>query len=130
MTPRNRQEGVAVLSVIMIMIVLGLAGAYLAEAVSGRYAASALDRYSRQADQAAASGLDWARNRALVGGSCANTSLSYAGMTVNITCTALQVNENGTLYYIFDVTSDARYGTYGSADFVRRTRRARLAAIH
>jgi Tfp pilus assembly protein PilX len=130
MTPRNRQEGVAVLSVIMIMIVLGLAGAYLAESVSGRYAASALDRASRQADQAAASGLDWARNRALVGASCANTSLSYAGMTVAITCTALQVNENGTLYYIFDVASDARYGSYGSPDFVRRTRRARLAAIH
>lgn len=125
---RKRQEGVAILSVIMIMILLGLAGAYLAESVSGRYAASALDRYSRQADQAAASGLDWARNRALVGGSCTNTSLTYAGMTVNITCTALQVDENGTLYYIFDVTSDARYGTYGSADFVRRTRQERLAA--
>ena len=130
MTPRKRQEGVAVLSVIMIMIVLGLAGAYLAESVSGRYAATALDRYSRQADQAAASGLDWARNRALVGASCANTSLSYAGMTVDITCASLQVNENGTLYFIFDVASDARYGSYGSADFVRRTRRSRLAAIH
>ena len=128
MTLRNRQEGVAILSVIMIMIVLGLAGAYLAESVSGRYAASALDRYSRQADQAAASGLDWARNRALVGGSCVNTSLAYADLTVDITCTALQVNENGTLYYIFDVTSDARYGTYGSAEFVRRTRQERLAA--
>lgn len=127
MNLRKRQEGVAILGVIMIMIVLGLAGAYLAESVSGRYAAAALDRLSRQADQAAASGLEWARNRALVGASCANASLAYAGMTVNITCTSLQVNENGTLYYIFDVTSDARYGSYGNADFVRRTRRARLS---
>lgn len=126
----KRQQGVALLGVIIVMVVLGLAGAYLAEAVSGRYAASALDRLSRQADQAAASGIDWARNRALVGGTCANTSLSYAGMTVDITCVALQVNENGTLYYIFDVTSDARHGTFGNADFVRRTRRARLAAAH
>ncbi len=66
-------------------------------------------------------------NRALVGGSCANASLSYASMTVDIACTALQVNENGTLYYIFDVTSDARHGSFGNADFVHRTRRARLS---
>lgn len=125
-----RQRGVALLGVIIVMIVLGLAGAYLAESVAGRYAASALDRFSRQADQAAASGIDWARNRALVGGSCANASLAYAGFTVDITCTALQVDENGTLYYVFDVTSDARYGSYGTPEFVRRTRRARLAATH
>jgi Tfp pilus assembly protein PilX len=123
----RQQQGVALLSVIVIMIVLGLAGGYLAESVSGRYAASALDRFGRQADQAAASGIDWARNRALVGGSCAGATLAYAGLSVDITCSALQVNENGTLYYIFDVTSDARYGTYGNPDFVRRTRRARLA---
>ena len=126
----KRQQGVALLGVIIVMIVLGLAGAYLAESVAGRYAASAMDRFSRQADQAAASGIDWARNRAIVSASCANTSLAYAGMTVDITCTALQVNENGTLYYIFDVTSVASYGTYGTPEFVRRTRRARLAAIH
>lgn len=38
-----------------------------------------------------------------------------------------QVDENGTLYDVFAVTADARHGAYGSPDFVRRSRRARLA---
>lgn len=127
MTTPQRQQGVALLGVIMIMLVLGLVAAYLAEAISGRYAAAALDRLSRQADHAAATGLEWARDRALVAGSCVNTQIAYAGMTVDISCAALQVNENGTLYWIFDIAADARHGSYGDPDFVRRNRRARLA---
>lgn len=123
----QRQDGVALLSVIMIMLVLGLVAAWFAEAISGRYAAAALDRLSRQADHAAATGLEWARDRALVAGSCANTQIAYAGMTVDISCAALQVNENGTLYWVFDIAADARHGSYGNPDFVRRSRSARLA---
>jgi MSHA biogenesis protein MshP len=112
----------------MVMLVLGLIAAYFAEALSGRFAAAAQDRMMRQADHAAASGLEWARNRALVSASCTTTQLQIAGMTVDVTCTTLQVNENGTLYAIFDIIADARYGSYGDADFVRRSQRARLAA--
>jgi len=128
MNAKQKQGGVALLSVIMIMMVLGLVAAYLAEAISGRYTAAVLDRLSRQADHAAASGLDWARNRALVAGSCANIQIAYAGMTVDITCATAQVNENGTLYNVFVIGAEARHGTYGNADFVRRSRSARLAA--
>jgi len=128
MTTKKNQRGVALLSVIMIMIVLGLVAAYLAEAISNRYAVAALDRLSRQADHAAAAGLEWARNRALAGGSCASAQIAYAGMTVDITCATLQVNENGTLYAVFEIAAEARHGSYGNADFVRRSRQARLAA--
>ena len=124
----HSQRGIALLSVIMIMVVLGAVAAWLAEAISGRYAAVALDRLSQQADHAAASGLEWARSRALQAGSCANTQLQFAGMTVDISCTTLQVNENGVLYAVFEIAADARHGSYGDADFVRRMRRARLAA--
>ena len=124
----TRQRGVALLSVIMIMLVLGLIAAYLAEGLSGRFAAIAQNRMMRQADHAAASGLEWARNRALVAGSCTTSQLQFSGMTVDVACTTVQVNENGTLYAIFDITADARHGTYGNADFVRRSQRARLAA--
>ncbi len=128
MNTRQGQKGIALLSVIMVMLVLGLIAAYLAEAISGRHAASALDALQRQADHAAQAGLEWARDRALVAGSCANTQLAYGDMTVDVSCATLQVNENGVLYSVFDVAADARHGTYGNADFVRRTRRARLAA--
>jgi len=124
----TRQHGVALLSVIMIMLVLGLIAAYFAESLSGRFAATAQDRLMRQADHAAMSGIEWARDRALVAGSCTTSQLAFAGMTVDVTCTTLQVNENGTLYAIFDITADARHGTYGNPDFVRRSQRARLAA--
>jgi type II secretory pathway pseudopilin PulG len=125
--PRG-QRGMALLSVIMVMLVLASIAAYLAEAISGRHAAGALAVLQRQADHAAQAGIEWARDRALVGGSCANAQIAYAGMTVDVSCATVQVNENGVLYAVFDVAADARHGSYGNADFVRRTRRARLAA--
>ncbi len=128
MSGPRKQQGIALLSVIFVMLVLAMIAAYLAEAISGRHAAAALDALQRQADHAAESGIEWARDRALVAGSCANTQLAYGDMTIDVTCAALQVNENGTLYAIFDVSATGWRGTYGDADFVRRTRRARLAA--
>lgn len=128
MSGPRRQRGIALLSVIFVMLVLAMMAAYLAEAISGRHVAATLDALQRQADHAAQAGVEWARDRALVAGACANTQLAYGDLTVDVTCATQQVNENGTLYAIFDVTATAWRGTYGDTEFVRRTRRARLAA--
>lgn len=126
MSARRKQEGFALLAVIVVMLVLGMMSAYLAEAISGRHAAASVDALQRQADQAALSGLEWARGRAL-GGTCAVEQIAYAGFTVDVACVTLQVDENGTLYDVFDVTAAAWHGSYGNPDFVRRSRRARFA---
>lgn len=123
----RRQGGFALLAVIGVMLVLGMISAYLAEAISGRHAANALDVLQRQAGQAAEAGVEWARGRAATGGACAPAQLAYAGFTVDVACTTLQVDENGTLYDVFEVTADAWHGTYGNPDFTRRLRRARLS---
>jgi MSHA biogenesis protein MshP len=127
MSARPKQGGFALLAVIFVMLVLGTMSAYLAEAISGRHAATSLDALQRQADQAAQAGIEWARGRALGGGGCTAAQVAYAGFTVDVTCATQQVDENGTLYDVFAVTADARHGTYGNPDFVRRSRRARLA---
>ncbi len=127
MIARRGQQGFALLAVIGVMLVLGMISAYLAESLSGRHVAASMDVLQRQADQAAQAGIEWARGRALGGGACAAAQVAYAGFTVDVACATQQVDENGTLYDVFDVTADARHGSYGNPDFVRRLRRARLA---
>ena len=121
-------RGAALLTVIMVMLVLGLLAAYLAESISGRYATTALAQLVRQAESAAASGLEWGRDRALQGGICAPAALQFSGMTIDVDCATAQVDEDGTVYAIYSITADARHGTYGNPDYVRRQARARYAA--
>lgn len=112
----------------MVMIVLGLLAAYLVESASDRYAVATLAQLSRQTEQAAASGLEWGRARALQSASCATAQWQFAGTTVDVVCVTVQVTEDGVSYPVYDVTADARHGNYGDFDHVRRTARARYAA--
>ncbi|HWM28259.1 MAG TPA: hypothetical protein VNQ14_07365, partial [Woeseiaceae bacterium] len=91
-SPR-RCDGIILLTVIFIMIVLGLLAAFLAESLNGQYAAHNLSQLDRQARYAAASGVEWGRERALQDGICGPAEISLAGFTIDVSCTALQVTE-------------------------------------
>lgn len=124
---RGRCGGAILLTVIFIMIVLGLLAAFLAESISAQYATGSLSKLARQADYAAASGIEWARDRALQGGSCAPGQISFAGFTVSVDCTMITVTEDVASYQIFHVDAVAERGLYGNADFVRRSASGRYS---
>jgi hypothetical protein len=123
----RRCDGIILLTVIFIMIVLGLLAALLAESMNGQYAARNLSRLDRQARYAAASGVEWGRERALQVGICGPAQISLAGFTIDVSCTALEVAEGAAVYSMFDIESVATHGTYGNADFIRRDSHGRYS---
>lgn len=125
---RRGVRGVALLSVIMIMLVLSVLAAYLAESLSGRSAQTTLAALTRQAEQAAAGGLEWGKRRALATGVCAPAEIRIGTMTVDVGCAAESIDEDGTLYPVYEITAEAHRGSYGDTDHVRRSVRARYAA--
>jgi uncharacterized membrane-anchored protein len=123
----RRCDGVILLTVIFVMVVLGLLAAFLAESVSGQYAAGSLSRLNRQAQYAAASGVEWGRERAVQAGICGPAQISLADFTVNVSCTTLAVSEGAAAYSMFDIDAVAVHGSYGNADFIRRDMRGRYS---
>ncbi|MGH8166919.1 MAG: hypothetical protein ACREQ1_06740, partial [Woeseiaceae bacterium] len=92
---------------------------------NGQYAAHNFSQLDRQARYAAASGVEWGRERALQAGICGPAQIALAGFTIDVSCTALQVTEGAAVYSMFDVEAVATHGTYGNADFIRRDLSAR-----
>ena len=125
-SPR-RSGGVVLLTVVFIMIVLGLVAALLAESLMGQYATGNLARLERQARFAAASGIEWGRDRALHAATCGTSQISIADFTVTVTCTTLQVTEGSAVYDMFDIGAEAVHGTYGNPDFIRRSAQGRYS---
>jgi hypothetical protein len=121
----RRCDGVVLLTVIFIMVVLGLLAALLAENLSGQYATGNLSRLERQARYAAASGVEWGRERALQSGVCGVAEISFAEFTVTVSCATLPVTEGSATYDMFDIDAVAVHGTYGNPDFMRRNMRGR-----
>lgn len=111
----------------MVMVVLGMLAALLAESVGGRHAATSLAQLTRQAEQAASAGLEVGRARALQSGVCGAAQMQIAGMTVDVACATQTVDEDGTLYPIYEIAAVATHGTYGNFDHVRRGARGRYA---
>jgi MSHA biogenesis protein MshP len=80
---------------------------------------------------AARAGVEWAAHRALINTSCVASSTlnlnesALRGFRVTVTCAATNhaATPNFTLY---DITSTASYGTYGTAEFVSRQVKARF----
>ena len=125
-SPR-RSGGVVLLTVVFIMIVLGLVAALLAESLMGQYATGNLARLERQARFAAASGIEWGRDRALQAATCGTSQISIADFTVTVSCTTLQVTEGSAVYDMFDIGAEAVHGTYGNPDFIRRSAQGRYS---
>ena len=113
------------ITAIFIIVVLGLLAAFLSESLIGQYARGNLAQLSRQSDYAAASGVEWGRDRALRGGVCGTGQIQVAGFTVTVNCSVETVTEAAATYQVYDIAAEARHGSYGDRDFARRSARGR-----
>lgn len=114
------------LTVIFIMIVLGLLATFLAQSLAGQHAEVSLSQLAEQARFAATSGMEWGRNRALAAGLCGTNQVTIGAFTVTVTCDNLAVTEGVASYTVFDIRAEARHGSFGDPDFVRRSLQSRV----
>lgn len=118
--PRSRrQSGAILLTVVFIMVVLGLIAAFLVRSLGAQHAQSSLDHLMLQAQFAATSGIEWGRGRALSAGLCGTGQIAVAEFTVTVSCEGVSVTDGAASYTVYDISAEARHGSYGDADFVR-----------
>jgi MSHA biogenesis protein MshP len=116
------------LTVVFIMVVLGLLAALLARSLGDQHARAGLDQLSQQARFAAATGIEWGRDRALQAGVCGTSQVAIADFSVTVTCNSAAITEGAASYTVFDLQADARRGNYGEPGFVRRSLQSRVTS--
>ena len=124
MKGRDIQGGMGAVMIVAMLLLLGLAGAYMATSLTTSSQASAVTFNGIQAHFAARSGMEWAVRRVLTGGcgAATPTPFSLGRFTVDLTlCTTNAVSEGSSNYTVYDLEVTASRGTAGSTDYVRRT---------
>jgi MSHA biogenesis protein MshP len=129
---KRRQRGMSIVIALFVIVVVASLAAF-AVRVGG--AGQQTDLTNMQASRALAAarvGLEWGAYRIrAAGGSCTNQALSLTegalrGFQVSVTCTRSPLHTEGAaMYYSYDVTASASYGTFGTTDFAFRRLSAR-----
>lgn len=132
MTRDNRRQtegGFALVNAIFVLVVLAALGAYMVT-ISGVQSRTPLfGLQGQRAYHAARSGLDWGIARSISTGSCAAGDFTVEGFTITVACQSDSFNESGTPYNVYRLSSFARQGTYGSADYVSRRLEAKVTDV-
>lgn len=129
---RSRQEGMSLVVALFLVVVLGLLTAFAVNIGTSQREAANLRLVSDRALLAARAGTEWAGTRALLNNSCvASTVMNLTqgalnGFRVTVRCTVTNHSEGAVNYRMFDVTSFAQYGRFGSAEYASKTLTARF----
>ena len=124
---RAVQRGFAMVSAVFLVVVLALLGAMIVSLSTTQQVGSVRDLFGSQAYFAARTGIDWGVYRALQASSCAGSTTlpalsgSAASFIVQVSCTSYAGgDEAGTNVTVYQITSTARRGTFGSLDYAER----------
>jgi MSHA biogenesis protein MshP len=121
---RSRQQGFAVIAAVFLITVIAAIALVLVSVTSSRSRTTVQNLEAARAYYAAYSGIQVAAARALAG-NCSAVTTSIEGFSVDLTCTALSGQSEGSLTYsVYTVTSQARRGDWNSATYVSRRLRA------
>jgi MSHA biogenesis protein MshP len=127
--------GFALVAAIFVLLTLAALAAFAFRIGLNQQQTASYDLLVVRAQAAADSGIEYAANQALKSGSCLSstpltlTAVGLSGFTVTVTCQRSPVLHRigAQSYPAFTLTSTARRGTYGSADFVSRTAAASVS---
>ena len=114
------QQGFTLVQAIFIVVVLALLGAAMVRLLGVQTATSTLAVQQARAYAAARSGLEWGATRAVAGASCSD-SMTIDTFQVTVSCGSQAVEEGTGSYIVYSISSHARFGSYGSPDYVSRT---------
>jgi MSHA biogenesis protein MshP len=138
MSPRAR--GFSAVTAVIILVMLAVFGAALVTTSVTQQSGAALDLLAPKAYQAARAGVEYGLHRALVGGTCAGTSITFAGdlsgFRADITCASSTHTEAtaATPITVYSVTATGCNDTAGcpaaspGAQYVERQLRATAAS--
>lgn len=124
------ERGVALLSAIFLLVVLGSLALYLLSLSSTQHFTSMWAAQGARAHYAAQSGLEWGAAQAINGGGACNDTLAVdaggsAPFTVVVSCSSSAFLESGVTRTVWLIDARARSGgAIGSPGFVQRRHRA------
>ncbi|NMM28408.1 MAG: hypothetical protein HHJ12_14220 [Glaciimonas sp.] len=126
---RSPQRGFALVSAIFLVVVLAALGAFMVTLSTVQNVTSTQDLQGSRAYQAARAGVEWGTYQVLQKTSCVgSTPLSLpaatlTGFTVTVGCTqpvGSPFTEGANQISVYQLTSTAKLGTVGSANYVER----------
>lgn len=119
---RTRQNGIALVAVIFLIVVIGAALAVMARLSVQSNAQITQSLLQARAKQAAAGGLEWGIQSIVEDQTCeASTTVNlpaYPGYTVTVTCASGAYNRPSQSITLYRLTARAVTGAPGDADYV------------
>jgi MSHA biogenesis protein MshP len=120
--------GFALVPALFLIVVIGLLAVIAVRVTTAQQQTVSLALQQARALAAARAGIDWAAYNALnttcAGGTLTLPAASLTGYTIVVTCTSTAYTDGGVPYTSFTIGSTATFGTYGTADYVKRFVRA------
>jgi MSHA biogenesis protein MshP len=119
-------SGFALVPALFLIVVVGLLAAVAVRVTTAQQQTVSLALQQARALAAARAGIDWAAynaagtTTACAGGTLTFPGTSLAGFTVVVTCTTTAYTDGSGSYTSSTIASTATYGTYGTADYVKR----------
>lgn len=115
---REKQGGVALVAALFLIVVLAMLGVFAVRIGTAQQQTVNLSLLSSRALAAANSGIEYGANQALHAGVCPSTAVQFSlpaqgvlnGFTVEVSCQSVGGG-------MFQLTSKAWHGTFGSPDF-------------
>lgn len=132
MKPRRRDAGFALVTAIFLLVALAGAASALLSLAGDQRTAAVTSLETARAYQAARSGLEWAAAHALRDHACppgASFALDEGGLRgfqLSVACASSQHTDGAAAETVFQITSVAERGAFGSAGYVKRRLRATL----
>ena len=124
------QRGFAIVTAVFLIVILALLGAVIVSLSSTQQIGVTRDLQGSRAYFAARAGIEWGVYQALQAGSCAAPSTlpalagSAAGFTIQVQCARSpavgSLDEGGTAVVVYQITSTATQGTFGTLGYVER----------
>lgn len=112
MNSRHPQAAFALPSAIFLLVILAALGAFILTVSTSQHMGAALDVQGERAYQAARAGIEWGLFQSARGGTCGNTTLTFAGTTLAgfttaVTCSTSSANEGGAAVNLDQITATA-----------------------
>lgn len=129
---RTRQGGFSLVVAIFVVLVLAGLAMFALRVTATQQQTADFSLLNARAQAAAAAGIEYGVNQALVAASCPAAAailnlnaVGLRGFTVTVTCVVtnhLIGPTPGTTYHAYAITSVAQLGIYGTSGYVARTR--------
>ncbi len=129
--PPGGQRGFALVAAIFLIVVLASLGVVIVRISGVQQHTVNIALLGARAFEAAVAGMEWGAFQALDSGACTTTTLNLtegglAGFDVDVTCSSSAHTESGNVYNLYLIDAEARYGVYGTPDYVSRRMQARV----